>query len=301
MSSTLRWSQRRAEDDSTPVRNEDATASPTSVRLLVDTAAPTAPTFVPDAATTSSASLATEPVGSATSGGMSSATKVGLAMIPVVVILVGVYILFLFWYRRRRAARNLRLRGLMSPPVPEKDFSSSYNSSIASRRQSSKVLNMAAFTTPLDGTYPKPMAVGQSAAREQPPRGLGLSRIQERSRDNVATRSPQPVGIRREPTFSAKKKGHIHINMAAANSCPNISEADTDSPIDGRSPFRLKRGDTVKRHSLGSDLLRLWPTPPTSVWMQPMSVYDDVYNQKPPVRNQRQSSTYRQPSSRFSE
>jgi hypothetical protein len=186
-------------------------------------------------------------------------------MIPVVVVMVGLYVLFLFWYRKRRTARK-QSQGSKAPPVPEKD-GLSYNSSIASRRGSSKVFRMAAFSAPVhDGRHHEAHFQGQSAA------------ILEVAPEN--------------------KDRSVQVQMAAAPlRSPGMGEADLDSPIDGSSPFRLKRGDTVKRCSLGPELARLWPSPPTSAWMKPLNTDDRlpepvvrresfVYQQRP-VRNQR--------------
>jgi len=246
---------RRADFDSTRTQDD---VQPTPTRLVFDTVQPSTPSLNLDVAT--SPVSVTPPT---TKNGLSSAMRLGLAMIPVVVVLTGLYILFLFWFRRQRAARK-------APPVPEKDIANS----IASRQRSIKVCNMAAFTTPIDGPFTRIQTKG---ARKQPPRTPTLPNIAEKQRANieVAPSSPDLFAMHYTPTPPPpstppkRKNTDIHINMAVASSCPAISYAEQDSPIDGSSPFRLKRGDTVKRHSLGSDLFRLWPTPPTSTYMQP--------------------------------
>lgn len=276
--------------------------------LVLDTSAPATPTFVPDAATTKSASLATEKSGPESKHGMSNVMKLGLAIIPVAIILIGV--LVLFWYRKRRAAKKAVQIAKALPPIPKKDIASSHNSSVASKRVSSKVLNMSAFSTPLDGPYPTVQPIPKSATRFPNLNAPILPRIDERvptlpkieegslSKPFTPFFNPHRSDYFYTPPTKPKpktKKNSIHINMAAAKSLPNIDELD--SPIDGSSPFRLKRGDTVRRSSLGSDLFRLWPTPPTSVWIRPMSVYENMYEECPPlkVRRVRQSSVYSQP------
>lgn len=187
---------------------------------------------------------------------LTGTTKVGLAMIPVIVALVGLYILFLFWYRKRRAARN------KAPPVPEKD-GQSQNGSIISQRRSSKVFRMAAFVAPLH----------ESLQRATPP--------------------PQTK------VAGHKKSGSIDKSIISypiqGPKSPSMIEAGPDSPIDGSSPFRLKRGNTVKRSSIGPELSRLWPSPPASAWMKPAT---EASLPAPAFR--KESAIYQQPASRFS-
>jgi hypothetical protein len=53
---------------------------------------------------------------------------------------------------------------------------------------------------------------------------------------------------------------------AAQFGSPLIVEPE-ESPIDGSSPFRLKRGNTIKRNTLGSAIANTWPIPPPRVRM----------------------------------
>jgi hypothetical protein len=185
--------------------------------------------------------------------GMSGATKLGLGLIPVVVILVGLYILFLFWYRKNRSTRNGICKSI-SPPIPEKD-PPSYDNSIESTRRTSKVIQMSAFSTPVrDGQNREAQMFGQSEVNDEPSKSEGTK-----------------------------------IGAAAAMAARNahLVEVDMDSPIDASSPFRLKRGDTVKRTSLGPELARLWPSPPPSIWIKPYAA-----NQLPLPINRRESSVY---------
>ncbi|KAH7378417.1 hypothetical protein DE146DRAFT_626544 [Phaeosphaeria sp. MPI-PUGE-AT-0046c] len=186
-------------------------------------------------------------------------TKVGLAMIPIIVALVGLYVLFLFWYRKRRAARELQLS--MAPPVPVKD-GQSLNGSIASQRRSSKVFRMAAFVAPLHESL-------QRAA------------------------SPPRIGNGGHKKSGSIDKSIISYPMEQARS-PGMIEAGLDSPIDGSSPFRLKRGDTIKRYSIGPELSRLWPSPPASAWMKPAT---EASLPAPAIR--RESAVYQQGLSRY--
>jgi hypothetical protein len=176
--------------------------------------------------------------------GLPTATKVGFAMIPVFLGIVGLTILFLFWYRKRRAARRSNLRGSISPPVLAKDITSC-NSSIASKRRSSKVYRMTAFSAP----------VSERRQCESPLFGPGGA-LEAAVRENRNKMIQQKV---------------IAPPAGTPAGSPRTVEAVPDSPIDRSSPFRLKRGDTVKRYSIGPELARLWPTPPASAWTRSSS------------------------------
>lgn len=245
----------RADTDDTPANNSDGGATPT-VHIKQDTVAPLSPPTATGAASTTIVSAASASASSAPPAirDLSGGTKIGLAMIPIVVMLVGLYILFLFWFRKRRAARKT-IRGSISPPVPEKDLPS-YNSSIASRRRSSKVFHMSAFSTPIpDGRNREAQFLGDRAAQ------------QERN------------------TSARNGKTRTQV-VAAPLRSPHMEEAD--SPIDATSPFRLKRGDTVKRCSIGPELARLWPSSPTSAWLRPLN-YNDEF---PPPVTRRENAVY---------
>lgn len=186
-----------------------------------------------------SASAAIESSATTTHHSMNSTTKVGLAIIPLVVVLVGLYVVFLFWYRKRRAARK-SIRGSILPPKREKDLHS-YNSSIDIREGSSKVCQMAAFSAPIHGMrHGEAPIVGESAAPHEVP------------------------GVKREGV-------QVESSVIPIRNAARLINTDLDSPIDGSSPFRLKRGDTIKRSSLGPELARLWPSPPASVWIKPLA------------------------------
>jgi hypothetical protein len=185
--------------------------------------------------------------------GLSGATKLGLGLIPVVVILVGLYILFLFWYRKNRSTRN-SIGKSISPPIPEKD-PPSYDNSVESTRRTSKVLQTSAFSTPVHNDQNREAQVfGQSVVGDEPSKSEGTK---------------------------------IGAETAVAATNTHLVEVDMDSPIDASSPFRLKRGDTVKRTSLGPELARLWPSPPPSIWIKPYAP-----NQLPLPINRRESSVY---------
>ncbi|CAO2649307.1 Nn.00g066920.m01.CDS01 [Neocucurbitaria sp. VM-36] len=174
--------------------------------------------------------------------GMTSGTKLGLWMIPVVVCLCAMWIFFLFWWRKRRARKAITQMG--PPPVPEKDYFS-FDGSIGSSRRDSKVFKMAAFSTPIhNGLYRKAPVIGEGRLCDQ-------TRI-ESQRDK-----------------------HQNVANIACRADSASSEADHESPIDRISPFRLKRGDTVKRYSLGTEIASLWPSPPPSAWVKKQPTITD--------------------------
>jgi hypothetical protein len=174
--------------------------------------------------------------------GMPRGTKIGLAMIPVVVAVVGLYVVFLFWWRKRRTARKEKPLST-SPPVPEKD-TPVYPSSIKSKKRSSKVYTMVAFAAPIhDRRRRETRSPGTSAAPpEQKPSG--------RTEDAQAKLTATPRTSR------------------------NMSEIGLDSPTDRDCPFRLKRSDTSQRMSLGPELARLWPAPLALARLKPIDTDD---------------------------
>jgi hypothetical protein len=172
--------------------------------------------------------------------GMPATTKIGLAMIPVVVVVVGLYVLFLFWWRKRRTAHKEK-RLSISPPVPEKD-TPTYPESIKSNKRSSKVYTMAAFAAPIhDGRH-----------REAHFPGLEMSQIEPRA----------------DP-MDEEESVKVQMTKTPRTSQTMLEVPTVDSPTDRDSPFRLKRGNTQRRMSLGQELTRLFPTPPTAAWLRP--------------------------------
>jgi hypothetical protein len=210
---------------------------PTSVvHIEFDTVTPTPVIPTPFTSTFPMASIQTAPP---PNSGLPDATKIGLGMIPVVVFAVGLYMLSLSLYRKRRAACEQAQR---PPPVPKKEIRS-YNSSLTSHRRGSKVLNMSAFSTPIHDER----QFGSLYA-------VQIAPIPEQSLDTIVEQSDR-VAV-------PKKSAH--------------SEPSPDSPIDGSSPFRLKRGDTIKRYSLGPELAQLWPSPPATAWLGPLNEDHDL-------------------------
>jgi hypothetical protein len=174
---------------------------------------------------------------------MPSGTKVGLAMIPVIIALCAICLFSVFWWRKgkaRRASQDLET----PPPVPEKDYVTRLPS-LNSDRRGSKVFNMAAFSTHVyDGRYREAQVLGQS-------REFIRSIDPDQDDDREMLRTP-PRSIKSEKVHSGR-----------------------DSPIDGSSPFRLKRDDTVRR-SLGSEISELWPSPPPTAWVRRQGILDSL-------------------------
>lgn len=182
--------------------------------------------------------------------GMTSRTKIGLGMIPVVICICTMWMLFLFWWRKRRVHRATRHTNL--PFVPQKDRSLVHGS-IDSNRRSSKVFRMAAFSTPVnDGRFSRVQALDHSRWRNQ------TARADQCEKDEINT---------------------TMARVANTDSTMN----NLDSPIGGSSPFRLKRGDTVKRCSLGTEISSRWPSPPPpSAWVKRATVTDRDFHPRYP-------------------
>lgn len=174
--------------------------------------------------------------------GLSATSIAGLAMIPVVVLLIVLATFTYFWLRkRRRRGPVIRHLGPTPPPpaVPEKDFRSP-NSSFDSTNSGGKVRSMTAMSTPVAHNgwvaSPRPQA--------------------RPSNDSVVHHNPWHDQL---PKISAD------ITTAGLQVPRGHVDAGNDSPIDRSSPFRLKRGDTKKRSSLDPDVMSAWPAPPQPV------------------------------------
>ncbi|KAG9196381.1 hypothetical protein G6011_01502 [Alternaria panax] len=175
--------------------------------------------------------------------GMSSGTKVGLGMIPIIIALCAICIFSVFWWRKRKA-RRIDQDLESPPPVPEKDYVTRLPS-LDSDRRGSKVFNMAAFSTHVyDGRYREAQVLGQS---REFIRTIDQDQDHEREMLRTPPRSTKPEQVR----------------------------SGRDSPIDGSSPFRLKRGDTLRR-SLGSEISEFWPSPspPPTAWIRRQGILD---------------------------
>lgn len=191
---------------------QDDTASPPTT---VSTRSATPPATVSPSAEASPSMDSSKP-------GLSHGTKIGLAMIPVVVFLCLIWVLALYWWRKRRAQKVMRD---LPPPVPEKDDWYSAGS-IAGSRRGSRDYPMSATNTPFrHGRYREASVIGRSNLREE-----------------------------YDPTKHETQETKIE------------GKTSSHSPIDGKSPFRFKTGNSVGRLSLGTHISKLWPTPPPSAW-----------------------------------
>ncbi|KAL6704613.1 hypothetical protein ACN47E_008010 [Coniothyrium glycines] len=168
---------------------------------------------------------------------MSTGTKVGLAIIPTLLCLGTMLLVSFMWWRKRQMRR--KLLDSRPPPVPEKDYQPrgrTTNMTSVHDGRSSRVFNMAAFTTPIHHQHKREASIiGQSPERKS------AFQRDECPRDTKTVRL----------------------------AVPEILQAENDSPVDGRSPFRLKRGDTTKRLTLGSEISKVWPSPPPAAWIRP--------------------------------
>jgi hypothetical protein len=216
----------RASIETTHTGTYDGRIPPTRILIQKDSIAPK-----PNTAEASAAP---------TNRGMPATTKIGLAMIPVAVVVVGLYVLFLFRWRKRRTARKEK-RLSISPPVPEKD-TPTYPESVKSNKRSSKVYTMSAFAAPLhDGRH-----------REAHFPGLAMAQSEAES-------------------MSEEEDVQVQMTKTPRTSRTLLEVPIVDSPTDRGSPFRLKRGNTLRRMSLGPELTRLFPTPPTAARLRPVN------------------------------
>lgn len=190
--------------------------------------------------------------------GLSPGSIAGLAMIPVAVLLIAVAIFTVFWLRKHRkrgpVIRHLGPAGPPPPAVPEKEFGSPA-SSFDSVNNGGKVRNMSAMSTPI--THP----AWVSSQRLQP-------------------RPSHDSAVHHNPWTEQLPKASADITTTELQVPRGAFDAGNDSPIDGSSPFRLKRGDTQRKSSLDSDLMSAWPAPP-----QPAA-------QPPPFQQSRAGMTY---------
>ena len=114
--------------------------------------------------------------------------------------------------------------------------------------------------------------------------------------------APEERDGRREAQFSepiALQTMEANENKSRKAELPRLAppvenqlaiDAELESPIDGNNPFRLKRGDTVKRHSMGTALAKYWPSPsppppPAARLRTDYSLYPDT-QWKPPIYHQ---------------
>ncbi|EDU40611.1 hypothetical protein PtrSN002B_008522 [Pyrenophora tritici-repentis] len=172
---------------------------------------------------------------------MSLGTKLGLGMIPVVVGVCFMWIFCLLWWRRRQARKAL-LMGKLMPLTPEKDRKS-FIPPVEDSKRGSRVLSLSAYSTQVSGGR----YVGPRPPRRQEPK-----QKQWRGSNRVSTR----------------------MSQLSARSAKNRSGAD--SPIDSSSPFKLKRGSTVRK-SLGSEISDLWPSPPPpTAWVKRRDILESL-------------------------
>jgi len=173
--------------------------------------------------------------------GISLGAKLGLGMIPIVVGMCFIWFFFLLWWRRRQARKAI-LIGKLTPLTPEKDRTS-FVPPVEDSKRGSRVLNLAAYSTQVNGGR----YVGPRPPRRQEPK-----QKQRRGSNRASTRMSQ---------LSARSGKH---------------RSGADSPIDSSSPFKLKRGSTVRK-SLGSEISDLWPSPPPpTAWVKRKDILESL-------------------------
>lgn len=176
---------------------------------------------------------------------------IGFSMIPVGMLLALVLVGFLMWRRRKQRLSYLQDSWPQQtfpqedkpPPVPAKDYPPRLKPVLGMTergrdKRSSRVFNMAAFTTPIHGDDKRERSViGQSPEKRS------------------ALQSPQ------------RKTEAKAVRLVVPEESEVDHESLRDSPVDGGSPFRLKPDNGIKRLSLGTEISKAWPSPPPSIWI----------------------------------
>lgn len=247
-------------------------------------------TIASDAVPTMSATSSETAVPVQDSHGLPAALKAGLAMIPVAVLLIAAAIFTYFRVRaRRRRALEIRRSGpTPRPVVAEKNVRGSRKHSKSSEPMASggKVACMAAMSTPV---APDGWAVQVSTHRPQ-------------------TRLEYDSAVQHNPWHDQRPKISVDITTAGLEVPRRNVDEGNDSPIDRKSPFRLKRGDTRKRSSLDPEIMGAWPAPPPSVaqpaplhiaqtgksYMERMSISAGYFAQEKNSRGARGTEEYRE-------
>ena len=173
---------------------------------------------------------------------MSLGTKLGLGMIPVVVGACFMWFFILLWWRRRQARKAILLAKLM-PLTPEKDRAS-FIPPVEDSKRGSRVLKLAAYSTQANGGR----YVGPRPTRRQEPK-------------------------QKQKQWRGSNRASTRMSQLSARSGKQRSGAD--SPIDSSSPFKLKRGSTVRK-SLGSEISGLWPSPPPTAWVKRQDILESL-------------------------
>jgi hypothetical protein len=251
------------------MRIQQATVSPTFQPFVIasNTDAPPEPTW-------------TNPA-QAAEGTMGVDTRLGFAMIPVAVAVCGIALLIAFWLRGRQMRKALRDRA--QAPFSEKGY----------RTPSTSLHFSGARKVPVDSVFSAPMrdTTRDTNARSIPVHIMEACRTPPMhtprpSRSTIGNQIPtherwpssESVPIMHRPQYSqmsvaspaqsheewprTDQTGRAPINMTAARyGSPMIVEPE-ESPIDGSSPFRLTRGNSPNRNTLGSAIASTWPLPP---------------------------------------
>lgn len=167
---------------------------------------------------------------------MSTTKIVGLSMILAGILFFLAIGGVVIWIQRRRLRR-----ADTPPPVPEKDYplesSPTSEKTEKSQKRSSRIFNMAAFTTPIHG--------------------------EQKREASVIGQSPDKKSAMHGPKRKAEAKA-VRLVVPEESDVKHVSQED--SPVDGSSPFRLSPDNGVKRLSLGTEISKVWPQPPPAIW-----------------------------------
>jgi hypothetical protein len=251
------------------MRIQQATVSPTFQTLVIasNTDAPPEPTW------TNPAQAAEEAMG--------VDTKLGFAMIPVAVAVLAIVVLIAFWLRGRQMRKALRERA--QAPLPEKGYRTPSTSLQLGGNYKAPI--SSAFSTPVQNTTwntnTRSIPVHIMEACRTPP-----MHTPRPSRSTIAKQMPtherwpssESVPIMHRPQYSEisvatpappyerwtsiDQTARAPIDMTTAQFGGAVIVQPEESPIDGSSPFRLTRGNSPNRNTLGSAIASTWPLPP---------------------------------------
>jgi hypothetical protein len=285
MSPTLHTLRYEARVDKSPLQMSTTTLD--TIHIQQATVSPIPPTAH---AVTSNTAAPLEPISTgpaeAAKPGASVNTKLGFAMIPVAVFAGAMAVLIALWLRRRQMRKAFRNR--TPPAVPEKanhtpSTSFYFNNS---GRRGTPTHDMNARSTPVHIMEACRTPMHTSHLSQSPVTNPVQSPFTNQVRPPVINQ----VQSHDRWTSTDQALLRVPIDMAVARHGGSVIAEPQESPIDGSSPFRLKRGNTINRNTLGSAIANTWPMPPPRARMNlsdptgriPFPRLDaEVYDQRP--------------------
>ncbi|KAF2262040.1 hypothetical protein CC78DRAFT_325977 [Lojkania enalia] len=160
---------------------------------------------------------------------LSSGAIAGISISCALALLAAALLLF-YLYRRRSQARNPNANTNANPNFP---------SSPTHKSSPSKIHTFSAFTIPLTTTKTTAPDLHSSTHPSEP---------------QFATGPVYELGPGGREKIAVAEGNKIRLDTQSAGFGRGLGvEDDLESPIDGSSPFRLKRGNTVKKKGVGGE------------------------------------------------